>query len=92
MLLNLESLAYRDVAAHYVALKETLDELDRNQVERIRSGASKTRLSILFYGINNAVLKISEQVLQLLTLFDETFALGKKGAGGAGKENPGAEA
>ncbi len=80
MLLNLETIAYRDVAAHYVALKEALDDLDRNQVERIRSGASKTRLSILFYGINNAVLKISEQVLQLLTIFDETFNLGEKGA------------
>lgn len=73
MLLQRKPFQYREVAAHYVSLKETLDELDRNQVERIRNGASKTRLSILFYGINNAVLKISEQVLHLLNIFEETF-------------------
>jgi len=47
--------------------------LDRNQIERIREGVSKTRLSILFYSINNDCLKIGEQVLKLLTIFDETF-------------------
>ncbi len=75
MLLRRRTFVYRDVAAHYVDLKETLDSLDRRQIERIRNGTSKTRLSILFYGINNAALKISEQVLQLLTIFDETFTL-----------------
>ena len=73
ILLNRESFQYRDVAAHYVALKQLLETLDANQIDRIRSGMSKTRLSILFYGINNACLKISEQGLQLITLFDETF-------------------
>lgn len=75
MLLARKAFVYREIAAHYVNLKETLDDLDRKQIERIRSGASKTRLSILFYGINNAVLKISEQVLHLLTIFDETLTL-----------------
>ena len=89
MLLGRKSFEYREVAAHYVDLKETLDGLDRKQVERIRNGLSKTRLSILFYGINNAVLKISEQVLQLLTIFDETFNLREKKEGGTGKETPG---
>ena len=92
MLLGRKSFEYREVAAHYVDLKETLDGLDRRQVERIRNGLSKTRLSILFYGINNAVLKISEQVLQLLTIFDETFNLKEKKEGGAGKERPDASA
>ena len=32
----------------------------------------------LFYGINNASLKISEQTLQLLTIFEETFRLDEK--------------
>ncbi|MFZ7128748.1 MAG: inorganic phosphate transporter [Desulfobacterales bacterium] len=68
-----ESFEYRDVAAYYVDLKGKLEEFDRRQIDRIRSGASKTRLSILFYGINNDCLKISEQALQLLTIFDETF-------------------
>ena len=66
---------YRDVAAHYVTLKHLVEACDRNQVTRIRTGLSKTRLSILFYGMNNDSVKISEQTLQLLTIFDETFQL-----------------
>lgn len=66
---------YREVAAHYVDLKQFLEDYDQRQIERIHSGQSKTRLSILFYGINNACLKISEQTLQLLTIFNETFDL-----------------
>jgi Na+/phosphate symporter len=75
ILLSHEAFKYREVAAHYVKLKELLEEYDDNQIGRIRSGESKTRLSILFYGINNACLKISEQALLLLTIFDETFHL-----------------
>jgi phosphate/sulfate permease len=69
---------YREVAAHYVDLKQFLEQCDHRQIERIHSGQSKTRLSILFYGINNACLKISEQTLQLLTIFDETFHMASK--------------
>jgi phosphate/sulfate permease len=78
ILLSHEPFKYREVAAHYVKLKGLLEEYDGNQIKRIRSGASKTSLSILFYGINNACLKISEQGLQLLTIFDETFQLEEK--------------
>ncbi len=70
---NREPFEYRDIAAHYVELKNYLDQYDRSQIERIRSGESKTRLSILFYGINNACLKISEQTLHLLDIFQETL-------------------
>jgi phosphate/sulfate permease len=75
IMLNRQPFNYGDVARNYVELKQLLEEFDRHQIERIRSGASKTRLSILFYGITNACLKISEQTLQLLTIFDETFHL-----------------
>ena len=71
--LKTDTIAFRDVAAHYVNLKQLLEELDQHQIERIRNSLSKTRLSILFYGINNANLKISEQTLQLLTIFEDTF-------------------
>ncbi|MDJ0782165.1 MAG: inorganic phosphate transporter [Desulfosarcinaceae bacterium] len=64
---------YRRIAAHYVALKQLLETIDTEQIARIRNGLSKTRLSILFYGINNDCLKISQQTLQLVTIFDETF-------------------
>jgi phosphate/sulfate permease len=70
-----EAFEYRRIAAHYVELKQLLEVFDSEQIERIRSGLSKTRLSILFYGINNDCLKISQQTLQLVTIFDETFDL-----------------
>ncbi len=66
-----EPFKYRDIAAHYVNLKTLVEECDRSQVARIRKGVSKTRLSILFYGINNACQKIGEQTLKLLTVFEE---------------------
>jgi len=78
ILLNRESYVHREVAAHYVELKNHLEVFDRNQIDRIRSSVSKTRLSILFYGVSNAALKISEQALHLLTIFDETFQVSRK--------------
>jgi phosphate/sulfate permease len=78
ILLNRERFDYRKVAAHYLDLKQLLEDYDRNQIDRIRNSVSKTRLSILFYGINNGCLKISEQALQLLTIFEETFKMDEK--------------
>ncbi len=69
---------YRDVAAHYVRLKQLLEDHDQNQIARISGGVSKTRLSILFYGVSNACLKISEQTLKLLVIFEETLQLEEK--------------
>ncbi len=77
-LLNRTPFEFREVAAHFVNLKVLVEECDQRQVERIRNGLSKTRLSILFYGINNACMKIGEQTLQLLTIFDGTLHLGEK--------------
>jgi phosphate/sulfate permease len=76
-----EAFDYRRIAAHYVELKQLLDTFDQEQIARIHSGLSKTRLSILFYGINNDCLKISQQTLQLVTIFDETFDLKIQQAG-----------
>lgn len=73
ILSNREAIDYRTVASHYLDLKQLLEDYDKTQIDRIRNGVSKTRLSILFYGINNVCLKISEQTLQLLTIFEETF-------------------
>jgi phosphate/sulfate permease len=81
ILLHRHAFQFRDLAAHYVALKQFLEEYDHNQIDRIRKSLSKTRLSILFYGINNACLKISEQTLLLLNIFEETLQL-------EGKLNP----
>jgi phosphate/sulfate permease len=76
-----EAFDYRRIAAHYVELKQLLETFDGEQIARIQSGLSKTRLSILFYGINNDCLKIGQQTLQLVTIFDETFDLKAPQAG-----------
>ena len=68
-----EPYKYRDVAAHFIELKGLLEDYDHSQIGRIRAGVSKTRLSILFYALNNACLKISEQTLNLLTIFEKTL-------------------
>jgi phosphate/sulfate permease len=70
---NREPFEYQEVAEHYAQLKQLLEDFDQIQIERIRSSISKTRLSILFYGINNSCLKISEQAIQLLDIFDKNF-------------------
>lgn len=75
VLLARSNFEYRQVAAHYVDLKLLLEEFDQNQITRIHDGQSKTRLSILFYSINNASMKISEQTLLLLNIFNKTFKM-----------------
>ena len=79
ILLNREPFNYGEVATPYVELKDMLEDFDQAQIERIRSGVSKTRLSVLYYGLTNACLKISEQTLHLLTLFDETLPRERRG-------------
>ena len=78
MVLKKEAYDYEKLANHYFALKNALDEFDQNQAGRIRRGVSKTRLSVLFYGINNASRKIGKQTLKLLKTFDQTFMLEEK--------------
>lgn len=78
MLLKQKRYNYRKLANHYLALKKAIDDFDTNQSNRICKGISKTRLSILFYGINNSSRKISKQTLKLLKTFDETFKLEDK--------------
>jgi phosphate/sulfate permease len=78
ILLNREPSKYRQVTGHYVKLKQLCEDFDQVQINRIRSSVSKTRLSILFYGINNACLKISGQAIQLVNIFDKTFKIEKK--------------
>nr|MCU0234663.1 inorganic phosphate transporter [Thermoanaerobaculales bacterium] len=52
-----------------------VNQLDQNQIARIQSNRSKTRLSILFYGLMWDSLKIAEHATQLLTVFQEPTLL-----------------
>jgi hypothetical protein len=49
-------------------------QFHENQLERIRAGESKTRLSILFYSIVGNAMMLSKQNLKLLEIFRESFA------------------
>ena len=56
-------------------LENLVNEFDRNQVKRIQDGESKTRLSILFYGLLENSVKIAEQTEALLNIFRESFTV-----------------
>jgi hypothetical protein len=68
----------KEVDYDYIAnqcdkLKNLVDEFDKNQLKRIQQGESKTRLSILFYGLLGNSLNISQQTQDLLAIFRESF-------------------
>ncbi|MBN1880410.1 inorganic phosphate transporter [bacterium] len=54
-------------------LRELARQLNERQTQRISSGASKTRLSILFFAIMGNILMISKQNLRLLEIFKKSF-------------------
>ena len=49
------------------------DEFNQVQIERIRDDTSKTRLSILYYGILGNCLMLTKQNIKLLEIFNESF-------------------
>ena len=59
------------------ALKESINRYDSNQILRIQDESSKTRLSILFYGILGNYQKIAEQTVNLLKIFHDSFEVRK---------------
>ncbi|ALC14939.1 phosphate:sodium symporter [Desulfuromonas soudanensis] len=54
-------------------LRALAAELDARQVSRIHDNTSKTRLSILYYGIVGNAMMLSKQNLELLEIFDLSF-------------------
>ena len=54
-------------------IKSKIQHFDKNQIERIQDGTSKTRLSILFYGILGNMQKIADQTVSLLNIFHDSF-------------------
>ncbi|PLY01621.1 MAG: phosphate:sodium symporter, partial [Desulfuromonas sp.] len=55
-------------------LRQLAAELNLKQAERITNNISKTRLSILYYGIIGNAMMISKQTLELLEIFNESFS------------------
>lgn len=54
-------------------LRALAAELNAKQVARIHDNSSKTRLSILYYGIVGNAMMLSKQSLELLEIFDLSF-------------------
>lgn len=54
-------------------LRALAAELNQRQMARIKDNTSKTRLSILYYGIVGNAMMLSKQNLELLEIFDHSF-------------------
>lgn len=63
-----------DLTARDQQLRDLAANLNLRQLERIKDNSSKTRLSILYYGIIGNAMMLSKQSLELLEIFDESFS------------------
>jgi phosphate/sulfate permease len=77
-LLKREITNYKAIIMKNRKLKQLAKEFAGNQVKRIQNGSSKTRLSILYYGLIWDAQKISEQSVNLLKVFRNSLKLEPK--------------
>jgi hypothetical protein len=75
MLMRRKMVDYDYVSSQCEKLRNLISECDKNQTIRIQRGESKTRLSILFYGLLENSIRIAEQTQNLLNIFKESFVL-----------------
>jgi hypothetical protein len=64
---------FSSLLTHDQELRNLASHLNKVQAARVQSGASKTRLSILYYAILGNALMISKQNLRLLDIFNRSF-------------------
>ncbi len=76
-----EIVDYQNIVEQYRYMRELADQFNQNQIERIRTDASKTRLSILYYAIVGNCIMMSKQNIKLLEIFNESFKFDKKLSG-----------
>ena len=67
-----------EIAARNREIRILVDEFDENQVLRIQSNTSKTRLSILFYSLAWDALKIAENATYVLEVFEDSIPTAEK--------------
>ena len=60
------------IQKEYEALSQEIEQLAAKQVKRIHDGESKTRLSILYFGIVNNLRRMSQECVNLVEVFNET--------------------
>jgi hypothetical protein len=75
MLMRRKSVDYDYVSNQCDKLKNLISECDKCQTLRIQRRESKTRLSILFYGLLENSIRIAEQTQNMLNIFKESFLL-----------------
>jgi hypothetical protein len=68
-----DDITYRELFKRNSELNQLASELNERQIERIRSGESKTRLSILYFAILGNIQMIGKQNLRLLEIFNRSF-------------------
>jgi Na+/phosphate symporter len=73
MLTRRKRVDYDYIANQSEKLKTLASEFDKNQIRRIQNAESKTRLSILFYGLLENSRNISDQTQNLLSVFRDWF-------------------
>jgi phosphate/sulfate permease len=73
MLLRRKRVDYDYISNQCRRLKTLVLEFDRNQIQRIQRAETRTRLSILFYGLLENSVKIGEHTRDLLEIFRESF-------------------
>jgi len=76
-----EIVDYQNIVEQYLYMRKLADQFNQNQIERIRTDTSKTRLSILFYAIVGNCIMIGKQNIKLLEIFNESFKFDKKLSG-----------
>jgi uncharacterized protein YlbG (UPF0298 family) len=75
MLTRRKKVDYDYIHSQKKRLENLVNEFDKNQIKRIQDAESKTRLSILFYGLLENSVKIAEQTEALLDIFRESFTV-----------------
>ncbi len=73
-----EIIDYQNIVDQYLYMRKLADQFNQNQIERIRTDVSKTRLSILFYAIVGNCIMIGKQNIKLLEIFNESFKFDKQ--------------
>ncbi len=68
-----EIVDYQNIVDQYLYMRKLADQFNLNQIGRIRSDTSKTRLSILYYAIVGNCIMIGKQNIKLLEIFNESF-------------------
>lgn len=69
---------YQNIVDQYHYMREIAEQINLDQIQRIRDDSSKTRLSILFYAIVGDCLMLAKQNIKLLEIFNESFKMDKK--------------